>query len=175
LTTVLLLLVLAGWIGIAFWWFVGQRSAPSDARGSFRRQLVTLERRTPGAGRRAPTALNRAEVQRRRRDILAGLGLTTLASLVLGVVPPLRLLWVVALLSGALLAGYCYLLVQLKAIATERELAVRFRGAQATPVYPPLPQPRPLAQRPVAARSRYAGYGQYAGDLEPALLRRTAG
>lgn len=47
--TILLLLVLAGlWIGVGAWWLSGRQSdRPVDSIGSFRRQLGTLERRTP--------------------------------------------------------------------------------------------------------------------------------
>ncbi len=144
MSTVLLLVVLAGWIGVGFWWFVTHRGAPSDAIGSFAKQRGTLERRTPGAfppvnrlgtarsanasgpRRFASSTALRADMQKRRRDIFIGLALTTAGSFVLGIVPPLRLLWIVSLLSGALLAGYCYLLVQLRTLAVERDMQVRF-------------------------------------------------
>jgi len=144
LSTVLLLVVLAGWIGVGFWWVVTHRGAPSDAIGSFARQLGTLERRSPsgmqpsnrlatnrttnafGAQRATSTAALRAQMQKRRRDIFLGLALATGATLVLGMVPSLRLLWVFTLVSGALLAGYCYLLVQLRTLAVERDMHVRF-------------------------------------------------
>lgn len=144
MSTVLLLVVLAGWIGVGFWFFVTHRGAPSDAIGSFARQLGTLERRSPGAvpaanrlgtarsanafgpRRVGSSAALRAAMQKRRRDIFIGLALTTAGSFMLGIVPPLRMLWVVSLLSGALLAAYCYLLVQLRTLAVERDMQVRF-------------------------------------------------
>jgi len=195
LSTVLLLVVLAGWIGVGFWWFVTHRGAPSDAIGSFARQLGTLERRTPGAvppanrlasdrtanafgaQRAASAAMLRAHMQRRRRDIFAALAVTTGSTLVLGIVPPLRLLWIVTLVSGALLAGYCYLLVQLRTLAVERDMQVRFSSnhnrVPATmhrPVYALVPEsPRPGRKRPSPQDDRaYA----YSGDA--ALLRRNA-
>ncbi len=193
LSTVLLLVVLAGWIGVGFWWFVTHRGAPSDAIGSFARQLGTLERRTPGAvpaanrlatsrtanafgaQRAASTAMLRAHMQKRRRDIFIGLALTTGATLALGVAPALRLLWVVTLASGALLAGYCYLLVQLRTLAVERDMQVRFSSnhnrvpARRQPVYALVPEAaRPVRVRPQEDELAYA----YGGDSP--LLHRNA-
>lgn len=192
MNTVLLLVVLAGWIGVGFWWFVTHRGAPSDAIGSFARQLGTLERRSPGAvppanrlatnrsvnafgaQRAASAAMVRAQMQKRRRDIFAGLSLTTGSTLVLGVVPPLRLLWLVTLVSGALLAGYCYMLVQLRTLAVERDMQMRFASnhnrvsVSAHRPYTLTPPPRPARKRPVEEGLAYA----YSADN--ALLRRNA-
>ena len=192
MSTVLLLVVLAGWIGVGFWWFVTHRGAPSDAIGSFARQLGTLERRNPtvapanrlasnrsanafSAQRAASSAMLRAHMQKRRRDIFVGLSLTTGASLVLGVVPALRLLWLVTLVSGALLAGYCYMLVQLRTLAVERDMQLRFSSnhnrVPATshrPVYALVPEaPRPARKRPAQQEDLAYAYG---GEL----LRRNA-
>ena len=193
MSTVLLLVVLAGWIGVGFWWFVTHRGAPSDAIGSFARQLGTLERRSPGmvapanrlattrsanalAGSRAgSTAMVRSQMQKRRRDIFACLAVTTGATLVLGVVPALRLLWLVTLVSGALLAGYCYLQVQLRTLAVERDMQLRFRSnhnrvpaSTHRPAYALLPEPRPARKRPPQAEDLAYAYG------DSPLLRRNA-
>lgn len=192
MSTVLLLVVLAGWIGVGFWWFVTHRGAPSDAIGSFARQLGTLERRSPGVvapanrlgtsrsanafgvPRASSTAMLRAQMQKRRRDIFVGLALTTGSTLALGIVPPLRLLWVVSLLSGALLAGYCYLLVQLRTLAVERDMQLRFASnhnrvpATHRPAYALLPEPRPVRKRPLQAEELAYAYG------DSPLLRRNA-
>ncbi len=194
MSTVLLLVVLAGWIGVGFWWFVTHRGAPSDAIGSFARQLGTLERRSPGmvapanrlastrsanalAGSRAgSTAMVRSQMQKRRRDIFACLAVTTGATLVLGIVPALRLLWLVTLVSGALLAGYCYLLVQLRTLAVERDMQLRFasnhnRVPSTThrPVYALVPDARPARKRPVQQDDLVYAYGS-----DSPLLRRNA-
>jgi len=198
LSTVLLLIVLAGWIGVGFWWFVTHRGAPSDAIGSFARQLGTLERRTPGAmspahrlgttrstrsataigaGRAASSAMLRAHMQKRRRDIFVALAVSTGATLALGIVPQLRLLWLFTLVSGALLAGYCYLLVQLRTLAVERDMQVRFSSdhnrVPATthrPVYALVPEaPRPARRRPVQP-----DHLRYAYSDDNAYLRRNA-
>lgn len=194
MSTVLLLVVLAGWIGVGFWWFVTHRGAPSDAIGSFARQLGTLERRTPGAvppanrlatsrsanafgsQRAASNAMLRAHMQKRRRDIFVVLAVTTGATLALGVVPPLRLLWVITLVSGTLLAGYCYLLVQLRTLAVERDMQVRFSGNHNRvprtvhqPAYAMVPEARPARKRPVQEDSLVYAYGG-----ESPLLGRNA-
>ena len=194
MSTVLLLVVLAGWIGVGFWWFVTHRGAPSDAIGSFARQLGTLERRNPsmapanrlgtnrsvnafGAQRAASSAMLRAHMQKRRRDIFLGLSLTTGATLVLGVVPPLRLLWLVTLVSGALLAAYCYLLVQLRTLAVERDMQLRFSSnhnrvppTTHRPVYALVAEPaRPNRKRPVQEEGFAYAYGG-----ESPLLHRNA-
>jgi hypothetical protein len=176
--TVLLLLVLAGWMGVGFWWFTTHRGTPSDATGSFRAQLGTLERRSPGlvspahrlsasrpyAATRPSargSAQHRAMVARRRRDVLSGLALATSATFVLGVIPALRMLWVATVVLGALLAAYVYVLVQL------REMSSANRSYS------------PPARRQVAARERVArprrndDYG-YVYEAEPALVRRIA-
>ncbi len=193
MSTVLLLVVLAGWIGVGFWWFVTHRGAPTDAIGSFARQLGTLERRNPtmapanrlgtnrsanafGAQRAASSAMLRAHMQKRRRDIFVGLALTTGGTLVLGVVPPLRLLWLVTLVSGALLATYCYLLVQLRTLAVERDMQLRFSSnhnrvpTTHRPVYALVPEPsRPARKRPAQEEELVYAYGG-----ESQLLRRNA-
>jgi len=192
LSTVLLLVVLAGWIAVGFWWFVTHRGAPSDAIGSFARQLGTLERPSPGpvspsnrlasnrstnafgAQRAASSAMLRAHMQKRRRDIFIGLALTTGSTLALGIAPPLRLLWVVTLASGALLAGYCYLLVQLRTLAVERDMQLRFSSnhnrvpqAARQPLY------AVVAEQPRPGRKRMAQEGDLAYADSP-LLRRSA-
>lgn len=196
MSTVLLLVVLAGWIGVGFWWFVTHRGAPSDAIGSFARQLGTLERRNPGAvppanrlasarsnnafgpQRVGSSAVVRAHMQKRRRDIFIGLALVTGGTLVLGVVPALRLLWIVSLLSGALLAGYCYLLVQLRTLALERDMQARFSSNHnkvAQPAHNPVYAMVPEQQRPSARKPRAQDEGlAYAYQGETPLLRRNA-
>ena len=195
MSTVLLLVVLAGWIGVGFWWFVTHRGAPSDAIGSFARQLGTLERRNPGVvpaanrlgsarsanafgpQRVGSSAMLRAHMQKRRRDIFVGLALLTGSTLVIGVVPPLRLLWIVSLVSGALLAGYCYLLVQLRTLAVERDMQARFSGnhnqgprAVHRPTYALVPESRPVPRKRQVEAEELA----YAYSGESPLLHRNA-
>lgn len=184
----LVLLVFGGWVAVAAWWVVSRREAPSESIGSFRRQLGTLERRTPGLvvpahqfGRQighAPArgaaplrtsmaSYHRASVQKRRRDILSGLSVLSALTLALGFVPSLRLLLVLHVVSDVCLAAYVTLLVQLRNTAAEREMAGGFgaRGAARRPA------PRVTRTYEVA----YEDDLDAAYDLQPALIRRTAG
>jgi hypothetical protein len=185
LGTVLLLLVLAGWIGVGFWWFTTHRGSPADATGSFRTQLGTLERRSPGlvspanrlgAGRAyAPrprpvmrsTGQQRAVTARRRRDVLSGLALATGATFVLGMVPALRVLWIASVLFGAMLAAYVYVLVQLRDMNAGRSYPSQPRRQHARRE---VAMARTAAERP--RRQQPEGY--YVYEAEPALVRRIA-
>lgn len=179
--SVLLLLVVAGWVVFGVWWFAGHRDGrPVDSIGSFRRQLGTLERRTPGnvvpanrmqhrrpvanasmgrptaIGRTAsPSAQRRQVAEKRRRDILIALIGTAAGSLLLGLIPALHALLVVHLAADGMLAGYIALLVRMRNLAAERDMKVRF-----------LPANRQVGP--------YAGNGLgYGVKPEPALLRQS--
>ncbi len=108
------------------------------------------------------TAMLRSHMQKRRRDIFVSLALTTGATLALGVVPQLRLLWIASLVSGALLAGYCYLLVQLRTLAVERDMQVRFSSNHNR--VPATAHPPAYA---LAAESRPVGVGQVPRKRRP--------
>ena len=80
-----------------------------------------------------------------------------------------------ALISGALLAGYCYLLVQLRTLAVERDMQLRFSSnhnrvpaSSHRPAYALLPEPRPARKRPSQAEDLAYAYG------DSPLLRRNA-
>jgi hypothetical protein len=87
----------------------------------------------------------RRQTQARRREVFMGLAISMAATLVLGLVPALRVFWALHIVLDLLFLGYCALLIQLKAAATERSAKVRYLD---------------LRTRPVVA--------------EPALLRRSA-
>jgi hypothetical protein len=102
------------------------------------------------AGMRAPGATPaRSRTLRRRRDILTALVVAAAATLVLGALPFLRMLWAAHLAFDVLLIAYVALLIRQRNVAAEREMKVRF-----------LPSPGSL--EPAMVRP------------EPALLRRTA-
>jgi hypothetical protein len=63
---------------------------------------------------------------KRRRDVLAGLLVAMVGSLVLGFLPPLRALWAVHVVVDVLFAAYVGLLLYLRNLAAEREMKVRF-------------------------------------------------
>ncbi len=148
------LLILAGvWAVVLVPPYLRSRSEgrPAHSISSFRQHLSTLERAAPGArggtpmtpmgpgpmavrprpaaplaGRSGATVpVGRAEVRKRRRDILftlAGAALITFVlALALGGVAILF-----HLAADALLGGYVYLLVQLRRAATERQAKVRY-------------------------------------------------
>jgi hypothetical protein len=135
---------------------------PADSIGAFQRQLSVLERTTPGIGgggsgsgsgqvapfrpssrsslapAAAPLALGfavptRGEVRKRRRDILLGLLAAMGGSLVLGLIPGLRVMLGLHLVLDVLFLGYVALLVRARNLAAERELKVRYLGHSAEP------------------------------------------
>ena len=108
---------------------------PGDSVLSFRRQLSTLERATPGRGlrrdglplTRSPAAvgpMSRSEARKRRRDVFYALLAATGVSLLLAAAMkgPMIVLFVLCL--GAL-GGYTALLVQIQRRTAERVQKVR--------------------------------------------------
>jgi hypothetical protein len=63
---------------------------------------------------------------KRRRDILVGLVVAMTGSLVLGFLPPLRVLWAVHALLDVLFIAYVATLIYLRNLAVEREMKLRF-------------------------------------------------
>jgi hypothetical protein len=138
---------------------------PSGSISDFRRQLHVLARSAPAgnvarepqviAGRvvpmrpaqvRGPVApgtqplrlgRNRTTIKR-RRDVFVGLLVAMVGSLVLGVLPPLRILWSIHVVIDILFAAYVGTLVYLRNLAAEREMKVRF-----LPTGPAAYQPEP--------------------------------
>ncbi len=122
---------------------------PASSVSSFRQQLSTLERATPGTSLRplpqsgsAPVArgayapqLRRTEVQRRRQNVLVGLGGATAFFLLLALVSTSAITLLLFFGSGGALAAYVYALVQIRMRADEAAAKVRVL--------------RPQAQRPV--------------------------
>ena len=116
-------------------------SSPADSIGTFRRQLIVLQRATPGAPSAFPAPyvganvvpirpvtrpLSRSRAQKRRRDIFCGLLAAMAGSLLLGFLPSLRVMWTLHLVLDVVFAGYVALLVRMRHVAVERELKVRF-------------------------------------------------
>jgi hypothetical protein len=118
---------------------------PASSVVSFRRQLSTLERATPGttlrpvAHRSAPGARPvasarpsaRADVVKRRRDILVGLLGATAFTFLLFVVAAGALTFLLFAASAGALGAYVYALVQIRRRAEEAAVKVRVLRPQA--------------------------------------------
>ena len=129
---------------------------PADSISAFRHRLSVLERTGPVGARRMPLVSSRPELagfvpmsrragprspvssvparartQRRRRDIFVGMLAAMVASLLLGFIPALRILWVVHLLVDFMFVTYVSLLVHVRNQAAEREMKVRFLPGRA--------------------------------------------
>ena len=125
---------------------------PSSSVTSFRRQLSTLERATPGTSLRPPqpsyrgapalgtssARLARAEVLRRRQNVLVGLLGATGFTFLLAVLATGALTVLLFLASAGSLAAYVYALVQLRQRAVEAQSKVRVLRPPARPVAAPL-------------------------------------
>jgi hypothetical protein len=72
----------------------------------------------------------RRQTQARRREVFMGLVISMGATLVLGLIPTMRVFWVLHLMLDLLFAGYVALLVHLRNLATERSTKVRFLPAR---------------------------------------------
>ncbi|MDQ3756373.1 MAG: hypothetical protein M3394_00765 [Actinomycetota bacterium] len=135
---------------------------PADSIGNFRHQLSVLQRAAPGLvspanSLRSPMlprpvlyggarpvsseAARRARTLKRRRDVLFGLLGAMGGSLVLGMLPSLRVLWGLHLVLDALFVGYVALLVRMRNAAAEREMKLRFLPSG------PAPEPALLLRR----------------------------
>lgn len=117
----------------------------------------------PMAAARAYAAVpRRGSARRRRRDILLSLLVAAGSTLVLGVIPGLRMLWIVHVAADVLLFGYVALLVRQRNLATERALKVRL-----------LPTAR-RHEAPMEAEGRWLDGESGWLAAEPVLLHRSA-
>lgn len=126
---------------------------PSSSVTSFRRQLSTLERATPGTSLRpahashrpapaygAPSGapLGRSELQRRRQNVLIGLLGATGFTFLLVIAATSALTVLLFLASAGALGAYVYALVQIRQRAVEAQAKVRVLRPTARPVAAPL-------------------------------------
>lgn len=131
---------------------------PASSVSSFRQQLSTLERATPGTSLRplpqtrsasvpgssyAPQ-LRRSELQRRRQNVLVGLGGATAFFLLLALVATSAMTILLFLVTGGALSAYVYALVQIRMRADEAATKVR--------VLRPQRDPRPVGTPNLAVR-----------------------
>jgi len=76
---------------------------------------------------RAPAMSSaRSRTLRRRRDVLTALIVAAVATLVLGALPMLRMLWSAHVVFDVLLVAYVAMLIRQRNAAAEREMKVRF-------------------------------------------------
>jgi hypothetical protein len=145
-------MVVLMWVGAGVYYLRGRpEGRPTDSIGHFRKQLRVLERTGPALidpahrlSRWRPDPMVAASVVRpmrqpsfvasrrrraikRRRDIFFGLVLAVVGSLLLGLVPGLRVMWILAAVLTFALAGYVVVLIQLRNQAAERTMRIRFR------------------------------------------------
>ncbi len=125
---------------------------PSGSISDFRRQLHVLSKSSPVGQPASPYArvvpirqgtaaassgtlrLGRSRsTVKRRREIFVGLLAVMAGTLVLGVIPQLRILWMMHVAVDVLFAAYVCALVFLRNQAAEREMKVRFLPAHASP------------------------------------------
>ena len=71
-------------------------------------------------------AASRSRTIRRRRDVLSALVVAVAATLVLGLLPALRVMLLFNVIADVLLVGYVALLIHQRNVAAERDLKVRF-------------------------------------------------
>lgn len=115
---------------------------PDNSVVSFRAQLSTLERATPGTSLRPigtgslashPAPLSRVDVKRRRRDVLVGLLGATAFTFLLLVVVGGALVTLLFLAAAGGLGAYVFALRQLQLRSMERVAKVRPLVPRATP------------------------------------------
>lgn len=155
----MVLLILAViWAAVLIPPLLGARAEgrPADSIGDFRRQLSVLRRAAPIGTVAPPQQLAaygtvpfvpgphtqsrqdaaRRRTVKRRRDVFYALVTSMAGTLVLGMVPGLRVLWGLHLVLDALFVAYVALLVRMRNQAAEREMKVRF-----LPHAAPAPEP----------------------------------
>jgi hypothetical protein len=155
LTIVVLLFLAVIWAAVLVPPLVRARAEgrPADSIGNFRRQLHVLQRTGPGfvppanslgllsapravppyvmPGQRRSVPMSaegarRARTLKRRRDVLFGLLAAMGGSLVLGMLPSLRVLWGLHMVLDAMFVGYVAMLVRIRNEAAERDMKLRF-------------------------------------------------
>ena len=140
---IVLVILAAVWAAVLVPPFVRNRrdARPDNSVVSFRAQLSTLERATPGTSLRTmahsapmvPMMMNRSDAKRRRREILVGLlaatGLTFLLLVAFGGTMSTLLF----LASASALGSYVFALRQLQMRSMERVAKVRTLAPRAMP------------------------------------------
>lgn len=100
---------------------VPMRTVPSTARPIGARHPLAA----PSSRGAVRLGRSRQSVKR-RRDIFVGLLVAMAGSLVLGLLPPLRILWTIHVVLDVLFVAYVAALIYLRNLAAEREMKIRF-------------------------------------------------
>jgi hypothetical protein len=146
--TIVVLLILAGiWAAVLIPPLLAGRAEgrPADSIGDFRRQLHVLRRAAPVSVPAAhslatygvvpfvaaPRTQSRHDAARRRtvkrrRDVFYALLSSMVGTLVLGMVPGMRVLLGLHVVLDALFAAYVFVLVRMRNLAAERDMKVHF-------------------------------------------------
>jgi hypothetical protein len=114
-----------------------------DSVGAFAQQLSILGRTSPAGSPHlmrplpmvpghddhdddlGPARLTLDEARKRRKDVIRALLIAMAATLVLGLLPPLRKLWMIHLLLDAVFVGYLVLLYRAQSMGADRQARVR--------------------------------------------------
>ena len=115
----------------------GPRSSVTGSSPARGRHVAPERRQAAPAPRpaapRPGNASGRALARKRRRDVFCGLLVAMGATLVLSLIPSLRMMLLFHVVVDLLFAGYVALLIRARNVATERELKVRFLPGMVTP------------------------------------------
>ena len=84
----------------------------------------------------------RRQTQARRREVFMGLVISMGATLVLGLIPSMRVVWALHVVLDILFVGYVALLVDLRNLATEQSAKVRYLPSRPRPMMAPALQRR---------------------------------
>jgi hypothetical protein len=114
-----------------------------------------VRRQAPSASASADAA-RRARTLKRRRDVLFSLLGAMAGTLLLGMLPPFRMLWALHVLLDLAFAGYVALLVRMRNDAAEREMKLHFlpgsgMAAGMAGRMPGLPEPMPVRVQSASA------------------------
>lgn len=99
---------------------------PPMGPGSAGRQHPAALRGPRGAHRASPDSLRRSRTQKRRRDVLAVLLAGMTGTLMLGLLPSLRVLLALHLVLDVVCVAYLAMLVRARNVAAERDMKLRF-------------------------------------------------
>ncbi len=109
---------------------------PADSVGHFRNQLSVLERTSPSTWGRPARPVSpissKAQVAKRRRDVLILLLVAMTVTLVQAMVFDLQMMLYAHLVFDALFVGYVVLLARLRALAADRDVKVRYLPGHAS-------------------------------------------